>query len=123
MLASADVLIAVLERDAGVYSVPSKVLSYLCSGRPLLASMPPENLAARTIVGNQAGIVVSPHDDYTFVAAAKELYRDSELRTRLGKSARRYAEGTFQIENIADRFEEAFEHAVAVRAARGVRIR
>ena len=123
VLASADVLIAVLERDAGVYSVPSKVLSYLCSGRPLLASMPPENLAARTIVGNQAGIVVSPHDDYAFVAAAKELYRDSELRTRLGKSARRYAEGTFQIENIADRFEEAFEYAVAVRAARGVRIR
>jgi len=123
VLASASVLIAVLEPGAGVYSVPSKVLSYLCAGRPLLASMPPENLAARTIVGNQAGIVAPPQDDDVFVDAAKELYRDKELRMRLGKSARGYAERTFQIETIADRFDEAFEHAVAVRATRGVRIR
>ena len=32
-LASADVLVAVLESEADVYSVPSKVLAYLCSGQ------------------------------------------------------------------------------------------
>ena len=32
VLGAADVLIALLEADAGVYSVPSKVLTYLCAG-------------------------------------------------------------------------------------------
>ncbi len=39
VLASADVLIAVLEPDAGVFSVPSKVLTYHCAARPLLVSV------------------------------------------------------------------------------------
>ena len=33
VLAAADVLVALLEPTAGTYSVPSKVLSYLCAGR------------------------------------------------------------------------------------------
>jgi len=119
VLASADVLIAVLEPGAGVYSVPSKVLSYLCAGRPLLASMPAENLAARTIVGNEAGLVTSPMDDAAFLNAARTLFTDAELRLRLGKSARSYAERTFDIEAIADKFSQVFENAVAVRASRG----
>ncbi len=38
VLGSADVLVAILEPDAGVFSVPSKVLSYFCAGRPVLLS-------------------------------------------------------------------------------------
>ena len=49
VLASADVLVALLESDAGAYSVPSKVLTYLAAGRPILGAIPAENLAARTI--------------------------------------------------------------------------
>jgi colanic acid biosynthesis glycosyl transferase WcaI len=62
MLASADILIAILEPDAGIFSVPSKVLTYLCAGRPLLLVVPPENLAARIVSENGAGIVVPPGD-------------------------------------------------------------
>ena len=119
VLAAADVLIAVLEPDAGVYSVPSKVLSYFCAGRPILASMPAENLAARTIVGNDTGIVTRPLDDAAFVEASHRLFNDAELRRRLGKSARSYAERTFDICSIADRFTVAFDSAVAVRETRG----
>ncbi|VAW39603.1 Glycosyl transferase, group 1, partial [hydrothermal vent metagenome] len=35
VLGTANVLIAILEPDAGIFSVPSKVLSYLCAKRPL----------------------------------------------------------------------------------------
>ncbi len=34
VLATGDILCAVLEEDAGVFSVPSKVLTYLCAARP-----------------------------------------------------------------------------------------
>ena len=32
--------LVILEREAGTFAVPSKVLSYLCAGRPLLAALP-----------------------------------------------------------------------------------
>jgi colanic acid biosynthesis glycosyl transferase WcaI len=44
-LASADVLLAVLEPTAAKYSVPSKVLAYMTAGRPILAALPADNLA------------------------------------------------------------------------------
>ncbi len=34
VLGSGDVLVVLLEQDAGAFSVPSKTLSYLCAGRP-----------------------------------------------------------------------------------------
>ena len=58
MLAMADVLIATIEAEAGTFAVPSKVLSYLCAGRPiLLAAASENNLAARTVKQANAGIV------------------------------------------------------------------
>lgn len=106
VLACADVLLAVLEPDAGIFAVPSKVLTCLCAQRPLLLSVPPENLAARIVKENKAGIVVPPSDSMFFVNAAMTLLDDPELRSTLGKNGRAYAETTFAIEKITDKFEK-----------------
>lgn len=105
VLGSADVLVAILEADAGVFSVPSKVLSYLCAGRPLLLAVPVENLAAKIVVECGAGLVVEPNDLAGFCAAAKQLADSPELRQQFGAAARKYAEANFDIEQITDRFE------------------
>lgn len=101
----ADVLVAILEADAGIFSVPSKVLAYLCADRPLLLSIPTENLAARIVRDAEAGLVVEPQDEEGFIAAANALAEDAVLRKRLGHNARRYAEQTFDINTVTDRFE------------------
>jgi len=105
VLASADVLLVVLQDDAGVFSVPSKVLSNLCAGRPILAAMPGANLGARTIQRAGAGIVVPANDEESLLAAADKLLSDAELRDRHGRLGRSYAEATFDIGTIAARFE------------------
>ena len=105
VLASADVLVAVLEPEAGAFSVPSKVLTYLCAGRPLLGALPADNLAARVIARSGGGIVVPPRDPRALVAAAEELLADSGWRAELGRAARSYAETAFDLGRIADRFE------------------
>jgi colanic acid biosynthesis glycosyl transferase WcaI len=105
VLGSADVLVAILEADAGVFSVPSKVLSYLCAGRPVLLAVPRENLAAKIVVECGAGPVVEPADLQGFCAEAKHLIESPQLRERYGKSAREYAESHFDIRRIGDRFE------------------
>ncbi len=108
-LASADVLGVILENDAGVFSVPSKVLTYLAVGRPIVAAVPASNLAARIITGHRAGLVCEPDDEAGFVAAVQQLQSDPALRTEMGENARAYAEHTFDIERISSAFEAIFD--------------
>lgn len=105
MLGTADVAIALLEPEAGVFSVPSKVLSYLSAGRPILAAMPQENLAARLIRREGAGMVVDPADIEGFVATALGLLGNRATLAAMGPRGRAYAERAFAIGPIADRFE------------------
>jgi glycosyltransferase involved in cell wall biosynthesis len=105
VLGSGDVLVAILEPDAGVFSVPSKVLSYFCAGRPVLLAVPRENLAAKIVVESGAGLVVEPSDLSGFCAAAKKLIDSPALREQCGQAARRYAETHFDIRRIGDQFE------------------
>jgi len=106
---SADVLLAILEADAGVFSVPSKVLSYLCAGRPLLAAIPAKNLAARLIRESGAGLVAEPSDVEGFLASAGSLLGEEGLRRDLGARARHHAEVNFDIHRITDQFEAVFD--------------
>lgn len=106
VLASGDVLTGILEADAGTFSVPSKTLSYLCAGRPLLLAMPKDNLAARITLKHDAGRVVAPDDMAGFLSEADELRASEETRVRLSANARAYAEETFPIGKTANRFEE-----------------
>ncbi len=106
VLGSGDLLVVLLEQDAGAFSVPSKTLSYLCAGRPVLGFMPAENLAS-TLVGSVEGLVLPPNDASLPQAAAwaRGVLADDEERARLGKQSRALAEREFALEGCADRFE------------------
>lgn len=112
VLASADVLLTVLEAEAGVFSVPSKVLTYHAAGRPILGAMPAENLASRIIRQADSGICVDPSDLGAWITTSERLRVDADLRSRLGRNARAYAEREFDIAKIADRFEAIFRGIV-----------
>lgn len=104
VLGSADVLISILNADAGEYSVPSKVLSYLCAGRPVLLSAPPTNLASRIVQENHAGLVSSPLAADQWVENAQRVFSDGQLVQKMGVNARRYAESSFDINEISRQF-------------------
>lgn len=105
VLATADVLLALLESDAGDYSVPSKVLSYFCAGRPMLLAMPDANLAARWVIESGAGEVVPPGDGEAFVQRALALRKDPSGREAMGRAGRAFAESRFDLDAVAERFE------------------
>lgn len=109
IMATADVLVALLEPEAGLFSVPSKVLAYLCAKRPIVLSVPPNNLAASIVREHQAGLVADPEDVDGFVNAVLGLLADPEQGVGMAFAGRDYAERTFQIEGIADRFESIIE--------------
>ena len=107
-LAAADVLVAILDPTAAKYSVPSKVLSYMTAGRPILAAIPAENLAARTIKAACAGLIVDPRNSAKLRGLARSLVEDEDHRKRLGAAGLAYARANFDIDGIAARFEELF---------------
>lgn len=113
VLASATVLLAVIEREAGTFSVPSKILSYLCAGRPIVLAAPKDNLAAQILVETGAGTVVEPEDIDGFRAAALAYANDPEKAAKAGLAGRKYAEDNFVLSRVADRFEALFSDAVA----------
>lgn len=110
VLSSADVLLTLLEPEAGVFSVPSKVWSSYCAGRASLLFVPSDNLASRITEETNAGIVVHHFDE--LLVAVEKLYQDDDLRIQMGKNARSYAENHFKIEDIAQKFTEIinYEH-------------
>lgn len=114
VLGTADVLLTLLQPHASTYSVPSKTLSYLCAGRPVLALMPADNPAAALIEAT-GGFVHPPDAAHLHVAASEvvALLRDVSRRTRIGRASRQLAEDRFAITGIADQFEKVLHQAAA----------
>ena len=107
VLGSGDVLVVLLDRSAGAFSVPSKTLSYLCAGRPVLGLMPAENLAA-TLVAEVDGCVLPPERS-SLAAAGRwvaDVLTDRRRREELGQRARELAEREFALDGCATRFEQ-----------------
>lgn len=112
VLASADVLLVILERDAGKFSVPSKVLTYLCAGRAIVGLLPGQNAAAATIRASGAGLAIDankPESAQEFVDAVLRLICAPEEAATAGHSGRIYAERLFDIESISDNFQSVLE--------------
>ena len=110
VMGSADVLIALLDAEAGAFAVPSKVLSYLCAQRPLLLAAPSENHSVTVVRQARAGLAVEPERE-AFLQAAESLLQNESLRLSCAVSARSWAEEHFNIATIADRFLDALRVA------------
>jgi glycosyltransferase involved in cell wall biosynthesis len=113
VLASADLLVAILEPDASKFSVPSKVLTYLCAERAILGVIPPDNSVAEILMTQGAGSVVDPGRRDHVATEVIRLLNDDDHRGELGRSGRRYAEGAFSADSAADRFISVFGAWVA----------
>ena len=112
VMGSADVLITLLDSAAGEFAVPSKVLSYLCAGRALIVGAPKANEAAKTVERANAGLVISPDCPSDILRTAKHLVENPSACSEYGRNAREFAEKTFAIESITDRFLAVFDSCV-----------
>ncbi|MDR7085711.1 glycosyltransferase involved in cell wall biosynthesis [Aeromicrobium panaciterrae] len=110
VLGSADVLVALLEPEATKFSIPSKVLSYMAAGRPILGLMPEDNPAAADIVAT-GGHVAPPTTEGAreTVSWLAPLHADRALVTKIGKQSREVAEAKFDVDKVCAEFNEILE--------------
>jgi glycosyltransferase involved in cell wall biosynthesis len=113
VLGSADVLVALLEPDATKFSIPSKVLSYMAAGRPILGLMPGDNPAAIDIK-DSGGFVADPSDVGAKSATAwlSELAANRGLVEQIGQRTRTIAEQKFDVDGVARQFDAILTDAV-----------
>lgn len=106
VLGTGDALVVLLEKSAGAFSVPSKTLSYLCAGRPVVGLMPEENLAAQ-LLRSSGCAVFAPEEQALGEAAAwvAAIVADPARTDDVKASTRMLAEAEFSRAKAADAFE------------------
>ena len=101
----ASVLLAVLEPEASEFSVPSKIMSYLTVGKPIVASISSENASAIILTETGAGIVVSPtSSDKSFADAVVTILTNAGLSSRMSDAGFRFAAENFDGSKAAQFF-------------------
>ena len=86
-------LILALPAGNGNLCLPSKLTSYLLSGRPVLASVDQDSSTKRILEGDGCGKTVVPDDKEALVSGFKyfaELTKSE--RVRMGENSRKYAQ-------------------------------
>ncbi|MBA3972604.1 MAG: hypothetical protein C0504_00130 [Candidatus Solibacter sp.] len=108
VLGSAAILFSSVSPAASRFCFPSKTLSYLCSGRPIVFVSPPGTHLARRLGEAGAATVVPPDSPGEVARIILALLRNDELASSLAAGALRFAHSQFPIGPIADQFESTF---------------
>ena len=112
LLASIDVM-AMPSLDEGL---PMALLEGMASGRAVIASR--VGAIPQVIRDRVNGILLSPGDVNTLVAALRALLRSRELRMTLGQNARQTVESRFSAASMAKRYLEIYSAVASSRASK-----
>jgi colanic acid biosynthesis glycosyl transferase WcaI len=112
ILDSSDICLVTLRKDIKTPVVPSKILSIMAAGRPVLASMPLEGDAPALIHRAQAGLCVEPENPQALAAGILQIYQESAAGKLMGSNGRRYAEEHFSRQACVAAYEGIFQEAL-----------
>ncbi|MBD1913573.1 MULTISPECIES: glycosyltransferase family 4 protein [unclassified Leptolyngbya] len=112
MLAAADVSLVVQKRNVIAFNMPSKVQLLLASGRPIIASVPLNGMAARAVSKSQGGMVLPPEQPDLLADAILRLYHNPAEAEAMGVQGRHYAIQHYSLEQALDSYESLFTKLV-----------
>ena len=105
ILNSADICLGILNDDASSFSVPSKILNYLCAGKPIILSAPKDNLASKIITDSNSGKVFDTNNIQEINSYINYLKNNPEISQKIPINSRKYAVDNFNIEKISKKFK------------------
>jgi colanic acid biosynthesis glycosyl transferase WcaI len=112
ILAASDVSLINLSPELRTPVVPSKLLSIMAAGRPVVASLPPESDARMIIKESGCGIFVGAGDGEALAIAIIKIAEDSMLANDMGKRGRAFVEAHFSRDVCANQMESILKQAV-----------
>jgi len=115
VLHASDICLTTLRAQVTSPVVPSKILSVMAAGRPLVASLPLDGDAPKLIEAARCGFTLPPEDPHALVNAVMTLYHDRDLREELAGNGRRYAEQYLLLAGSVRQYEALFQRIVEER--------
>jgi putative colanic acid biosynthesis glycosyltransferase WcaI len=91
LLAAADICLISQQRCVADNVFPSKLMTLLAAGKPVVASLSSGSEVARVLSRSGAGVCCEPENPAAMLAAIAALGRDRERRDSMGASGRTWA--------------------------------
>jgi colanic acid biosynthesis glycosyl transferase WcaI len=110
MQAAADVCLLTM-RPGSNASVPSKLISYMAAGRPVICAAPPDTDVSAEVRAAAAGLLVSPGDPGALAAAIRHIRNHPEDASVMVANARRFFEEKLAFRNRYGQFFEVLAEA------------
>lgn len=109
LLAASGICLVTQQQSVSEVAFPSKIVTYLAAGRPIVASVNPECEVARITREAGAGKVVAAEDPKALLAAICEL--QGENLDVLGQNAREYASKRWSSMRVLGHLEQSLKAA------------
>ena len=109
VLHSSDVSLATLIKNLKTPVVPSKIISIMSAGIPVIATMSLESDAHSLIKKANCGFSYPPERPDLLAEGILKLYKNPELRKKLGKNGRKYVVEHLATRVAAGKFLKVFE--------------
>ena len=110
----ADVLVLALPKGNGEFCLPSKITSYMLSGKPILASIDLNSATHRYLLEAKCGVVVESDNENALADAFEKLNKmDREQLTEMGRNGKRFADNYLtkkvNLKMVVDAIKECIE--------------
>ena len=115
LLAASDVCLLTQQKSVSEIAFPSKVVTYLAAGRPVIASVNADCEIAETIRESGGGRIVTPEDAAGLLAAIVEL--QSTNLSEYGRCGREYASQRWSSARVLGHLERSLVSASATVAS------
>jgi len=117
LLSASDVCLVSQQKGVTEIAFPSKIVTYLAAGRPIVASVNPQSEVARIIEKSGAGMIVEAEDAAGLLAAIQELRIQDPAA--MGENGRRHARARWSAVPVLGHMEQCLS-AVAGSAIRSI---
>ncbi len=118
LYASADLCLIPLRVGIAQESVPSKALTIMAAGKPIVASVDRGSDICTELHLAGCALCTPPEDPAALASAILELYADPARRQRLGASGRRYVAAHYTPEIVARQYDDLLRRVARARRAK-----
>ena len=112
MLAATDIALVTQQRVVSNIVFPSKTVTLLCAGCPVIASVNAESEVARAVARSGAGLVIEAENADALFHAIDQLSRSPETLAGMSVRARHFAKENWDERRTLPRMEEHFLQCV-----------
>jgi glycosyltransferase involved in cell wall biosynthesis len=112
LLHASDICLATLRKEVKTPVVPSKIMSIMAAGRPLVAALPLHGDAPKIVEASHCGFCVEPENATALANAIQTIYQHPKLAADFQRSGRRYVEQHFSLEVCTALIEQAFKRVL-----------